>query len=312
VDFDEVIPDAMKFCAGAYSFLKDYMNAVIQFSRLQEDISYDINTDCKILPEDASKGDCVARVNLSFTVDDRRSAEKDIVVFYYVTNTNKIIISSADDDFRVVSKYGSDVAKRLLELNSKSEDETEHRTLLWTKQGKKKFEPISAEERLLKYIFGEQEAAYTTDINGLGFYLYKYTPEYVFKKFLEKHKDTFCRSDGEKKIYESYVNGDTPRSKAFEYYLAETTTGAGGRSWLAAIVNIIHREQGINVQGWESRKSDCYENEDCVMFANSMPWEYNDIEKSLSKQALTVILDEYARELRTDVMPCHFIATVYK
>lgn len=301
-DFDELIGCGSALYNGAYASVNEYVDMLLSlYSR--ENISYHIVSTVDAKKEDVHRCDKVALVNMSFTISETQSAEKDVLVYYYETKSDKAVVTCITDDLETAASYDSETARRILELEAESKQKEHFRSLIWSSKDKKVYEPMSSEELLLKTIFGEEVHSKTVNIRGIGFVLPKYIPEYVFKNFMRNHKDTFCRSEKEKKIYESYIEGDAAKDKVFRDYLAETVTGAGGRSWLAVIVNIIYREENINTQGWKT-----LDDHECVVFADSMPWDFNETERSFSRRSFMITLDKYARELRTEIGSISFSA----
>lgn len=327
-DVDKQFSDFCAFLAtqenAKYPSINEFIeNAVMLGSSC--DISYTVSDTIDVNDNSLRSGDYVNLVTFSCNINNAVSAATDFAVFYYRTDKDSCIITFATNDANITAQYGSTIAKEILELRQKANatsaaNTTQYKTsnvLYYKRKLNRKFEPVSTEDRLLHAIFGDTGATLiekTVHITGIGFYIPTKTPDFVLKKFLMNHKDTFCVSDKEKRIYNEIVNNGVSKNTIRNYNI-EANTGAGRDSWLGIIVNVILRETGINTQGWLGAlhdKTDELPVADAIVFANSMPWEYNETEKSLTRRDLIRTLDSYAREFRTMISDCSFDATYIK
>lgn len=113
--------------------------------------------------------------------------------------------------------------------------------------------------------------------------------------FVKSHKNTFCKSETETKLYEKmlqYTEKEYDLEDFFKHYPCDATSieGAG-----AVIANIMSRETNI-------RFIYCQPDENCdtpesVIFEESYPWQLNDVEKALTEETLANICKTYMNEL---------------
>lgn len=307
-----------EYSMSPFASIDDFIKSAIMLCT-SSDIVYDICDGLTIRKESERYGDHAAIVTLSTKLDNTVSATTDVLVLYYTTVTGKCIISFATNDVHDTVKYGSDTAKKILNLRERPDKKADNDSnILYIKlTNRKKYEPLSSTELLFNSIFGKtmdgkSSTEKTVDVYGIGFYIPKTIPEFVIKNFLKKHKDSFCWSEKEKHMYEKYIINNVSRTSVFGDYPADTTTGAGGNCWLAAIINVIYRETKLNVQGWSNIILEEDEQpRNAIVFASGMPWDFTEDEKYYSYTGLVSVLDRYARELHTRVNVCAFTATFY-
>ena len=113
-------------------------------------------------------------------------------------------------------------------------------------------------------------------------------------EFIKTHKDTFCKSDKEKKLYKdmlSYAEKKYDLEDFFAYYSCDNmdTEGIG-----AVIANIMSRETGIRFTYCPS--GDCCLH-DSIVFKEKYPWQINESEKELTEEKLLNICKKYMNEL---------------
>lgn len=114
--------------------------------------------------------------------------------------------------------------------------------------------------------------------------------------FIKEHKDTFCKTEKEKELYNEMFNYDHLEN-LFEHYSCDNT---GMEGIGAVITNIMSRETGI-------RFVYCPPDDECntfasVVFKQGYPWQLNESEKELTEEKLSNICKKYMDELRiTDV-----------
>ena len=131
-------------------------------------------------------------------------------------------------------------------------------------------------------------------VYGYGFFVDE-IPDGVIIEFIKNHKDTFCKSDKEKELYEEmleYTKEEYDLEDFFESYGCDCT-GMEGNG--AVISNIISRETGIRFE-YQCGDADC-DSYPSVLFAETYPWNYNEKEKSLTVESLTEIMFPYIEEL---------------
>ncbi len=134
---------------------------------------------------------------------------------------------------------------------------------------------------------------------GYGFYCD--CSEEKLIDFIKKHKETFCKSDAEKELFEGMF--DCTKNKYnledledfFEGYECEST-GVCGIG--AAIANIMSRETGVRFDYCAS--DDVCDTRASVMFGSGYPWQLTEVEKSLTEEKLDDICEKYASELGID------------
>ena len=135
-------------------------------------------------------------------------------------------------------------------------------------------------------------------VYGYGFEIYKTSDEELIE-FIKNHKDTFCKSDEEKELYNRILNY---REEDYNYGLEELFEDemyacdySGQEGFGAPISNIISRETNIRFQ-YEMGCSDCCSNPS-VLFSETYPWNCNETEKNLTIESLTETLLPYVEEL---------------
>lgn len=106
--------------------------------------------------------------------------------------------------------------------------------------------------------------------------------------FIKEHKEAFCKSDREKKLYNdmlNYTESEYNLEDFFEDYSCDNTgmTGLG-----AVIANIMSRETGIRF---------AYCQFESIVFDEKYPWLFNETEKELTEEKLSNICKKYMDEL---------------
>ena len=245
--------------------------------------------------------------------NDKFSAVMDICIFFCETKFGAVYINDVACDSRTVGKYGSDVVSKMAAIGTNIGDNPAVLIRNFTKKNE-----MTAEEKFLRDIFGTPNAEKPTTptiIKGIGFSVDE-DLEYVFKEFIKNHKKAFCKSDKEKKIYQHYIeeydeNDKLPLEEYFHGYEADNSSRIYTSVWGTAIANIIFRETKLNVTFCDNSEllmDDKYDKENLtknpyLIFTFRAPWEYNNIEKEVSEQFVTDVLDQYARELRSEAYP---------
>lgn len=127
--------------------------------------------------------------------------------------------------------------------------------------------------------------------------------------FVKTHKETFCKSETETKLYEEmlkHTENEYDLKDFFNGYSCESS-GLDGNG--AVIANIMSRETGI-------RFMYCQPNIDCdtyasVVFEESYPWQLNEIEQNLTEEKLSDICKQYIEELGIAVTPDYLTLEYY-
>ena len=106
--------------------------------------------------------------------------------------------------------------------------------------------------------------------------------------FIKEHKEAFCKSDREKKLYNdmlNYTESEYNLEDFFEDYSCDNTgmTGLG-----AVIANIMSRETGIRF---------AYCQPESIVIDEKYPWLFNETEKELTEEKLSNICKKYMDEL---------------
>ena len=113
--------------------------------------------------------------------------------------------------------------------------------------------------------------------------------------FIKNHKETFTKSEGEKKLYDElldYTENEYDLEDFFKDYECENN---GSYGLGAIIANIMSRETGI-------RFDYCMPDDSCdtlasVVFGSGYPWQLNDIERNISEKALKDTCKKYMDEI---------------
>lgn len=119
--------------------------------------------------------------------------------------------------------------------------------------------------------------------------------------FIKVHKETFCQSEYETKLYEEmleYTENEYDLEDFFDSYSCDQCGSEGNG---AVIANIMSRETGI-------RFIYCQPDGDCgtyasVVFEQGYPWQLNKVEKNLTEEKLSDICRQYIEELGITEMP---------
>lgn len=255
-------------------------------------------------------------VRISYTEKDY-SAEFGFILFYSETKKGMVIVFGAAFDAETILECDSSFANEIFMTGTNKELSTiknrEYLSIFRWKNRKQKRRNVisfteSAEERLLRCIFGnENQKKRPYSVEGTGFYIDR-VPDYLVIEFIEKHKKVFCQSDDEKKYYKEVVESKSSDPKKYftdaEY--KGDSRNACSTGWGNVIANIIYRETDIDVEYFADDDHD-YENRPCIMLTEKRPWQYNETERNLSLESFNQILDVYARELRCEVSNCYWL-----
>lgn len=123
--------------------------------------------------------------------------------------------------------------------------------------------------------------------------------------FIKEHKDTFCKTEKEKELYNDIFNYNYLED-LFEHYSCDNTGMEGIGS---VIANIMSRETGI-------RFVYCPPDDECntfasVVFEQGYPWQLNESEKELTEEKLSNICKKYMDELRITDVPDYLALEYY-
>ena len=113
--------------------------------------------------------------------------------------------------------------------------------------------------------------------------------------FVKEHKETFCKSDREKELYDDMLNYTKTKYDLEDFFKDYSCDNAGRKGSGAVIANIMSRETGIRFIYCPSDYN-CY-TPASVVFQEGYPWEINEIEKELTEERLSNICKKYMDEL---------------
>lgn len=136
----------------------------------------------------------------------------------------------------------------------------------------------------------------TSIIYGFGFNVNDNDPDFTaISTFLKLHQESVMELCG---INVENLTVDEIK-KNFEHTQCDTT---GHESIYSLVSNIMSHETGINFQ---------YEfggpgSEPAILFAEGLPWVYNEVERKLTSESLVEIMTPYMRHLGMfDCYPAH-------
>lgn len=297
-----------------YGSLYDFVDMVNTIYAV-ESVSYRIDGEKEIEDEMHPTAELSAVINASWT-DTDYTGEMEAVVYYCKTRKNAVVVMGVAFDYDSLLKADSAMAWEVHttqdEINRKEgclytvkykrqnkvSDESaqlfnEKMQYLMTEKG------LDEKEAMLQAIFGDPDRPKRiSTVEGEGFYIDR-VPEYAVINFLHTHQNTFCRSQKEQEMLDRLANGEA-LDKIFEYYDTDSKNMVGFGHWGVAIANVMYRETNIQFDFWDDVDYD-YNVRPCIMFSATMPYHMNETEKELSRDTLIQILDQYARELKTEV-----------
>lgn len=135
-------------------------------------------------------------------------------------------------------------------------------------------------------------------VYGYGFKLYCNGDEEKIVEFIKAHKDTFCKSDSEKEIYSyllKFSEKQNNQNDLEDYFANYECEYSGCQGIEAAISNIMQRETGIRFE-YQCGDENC-DNYPSIILREGYPWQYNEVEKSLTEKDLSHICKKYMDEL---------------
>lgn len=147
----------------------------------------------------------------------------------------------------------------------------------------------------------------TSIIYGFGFHCD--CNDEALIEFIKKHKESFCKSNEEKKLYSDmldYTKNEYDLENFFENYCCDST---GSEGYGAVISNIISRETEIRFSFRPA--ADDYGTLASVVFEESYPWQLNETEKTLDEETLFDICKKYMDELKIDEKPDYLSLEYY-
>lgn len=113
--------------------------------------------------------------------------------------------------------------------------------------------------------------------------------------FIKEHKNTFIKSDEERKLYKKILNY-TENEYDLEDFFENYECDSNGLEGIGAVIaNIMSRETGIRFEY-------CMPDDNCgtlasIVFEPGYPWQFNKVEKDLSEEKLKEICKKYMDEL---------------
>ena len=113
--------------------------------------------------------------------------------------------------------------------------------------------------------------------------------------FIKEHKEAFCKSNREKKLYNDMLKHTESEYDLEEFFEDYSCDNTGMEGMGAVIANIMSRETGI-------RFAYCQPDGDCgtlasIVFDEKYPWFFNETEKELTEEKLSNICKKYMNEL---------------
>lgn len=263
----------------------------------EEDVSFSVNSIQNVDFGEFNVSEKVAIISLSWGDDYDISksisgftVELDLLVCFSETTGGHIMVFDVKTDQKTLKKFGSKVVWNLDTMDEYRDDGYACTIKYKSNQTYIKLSNMTAEERLLHAIFGDDDQNDTrvVQVEGLGFYLDN-TPVYVIKKFIENHIESLDVNT--RKLYESSKDDFNEDNKTDEDNYPNYL-----------IAQIIREETGIHVLYDWNRDIDG--SRPAVIFPARHPWKYSEQERSLTEDGVCKILENYARELRTEVDYC--------
>ena len=224
----------------------------------------------------------------------------DILVLYDQTASGTLLISDILTSQKDLLSAGSQVAEDIMEMEQYKEDGI-CLTISFHKKNRnfRKKNKQSAEERLLKAIFGEEDEKpkRISTVEGIGFYLSEKSLSAI-PSFVKKHESTLdllYKKEEKEKLLQRLSEDGIPVSL-----------------YCSLVEKIIFKETDIVVGMYMDYPNDenGFDNTPCVILEKALPWEYSDTEKELTKESLVQILDLYARQLHTEVTDCYYVTLI--
>lgn len=131
----------------------------------------------------------------------------------------------------------------------------------------------------------------TDCVYGYGFSVYASDEE--LKQFILKHKDTVATLDEGRRLLD-YMDGCTddefnPKEDFFDWQ-CETSTDDG---FYGIIADVMCRETGIMFEYFVAQEDE----DDAIIFRETMPWLMSQREKELTKVSMDAILRKYIDDL---------------
>ncbi len=232
--------------------------------------------------------------------------EADAVLFFFRTVTGQYVIRRITAAVEKAAEYGGATAGWI--LRQRRAGKPCPGSILRYAEGEN---PIEREQEVFS-ILPElilEKPGVKRHISGIGFYIGKNLPEYVFRDFFRKHRKTFCSNSYELKLCFDYLNGNADRTEAFARYADADTPDPSG--WLRAVTSIIQRETGVHLQ-YRSDVPYRYLNRrtaDCIFWENDYLSVLGEDGAVYTVWDIIGLLDRYAVELRGYVTSCEFNLT---
>lgn len=290
-----------------YKSISDFIENVIELVGNKQ-ISYELINNEEIKDDtDKKVGEYVVTAILSWLSENYVNTLDVAIAYVKTINENIIVMETTDRESRINDYYPWNYTEANEISTLFSEPKIKYKIKPSTPENIK--DQLSAEERLLKAIFGEGKPQRICSVEGLGFYIDK-IPEGAFRRFILNHEKSLPEGKNNKEIIEKYLNSITTKEEAFEGYHSLPQL-LGDDYFGGLIASVITKETNIKIECWDNHEN-MYDanNRPSVMFTENMPWLYSETERSMSYDTLFQILDAYARELRCEIQDCHFIMTV--
>lgn len=287
-----------------YSTIYDFVNAVRAQLKDLNHLRIVVKSDRECVTEMADRA---AHIEVYWDLDDLESIQN--VVLQYMVSSRGYVVPhklcvTQDEIWKILFPkkpmgeyvHAGEPAARLQQKEVKAPVNTQ-----------------VAEERFLDLLFGnEKRPTRPLSTEGEGFYVSE-IDEWRFRRFLKNHQETFCRSDEERKIYQTYV---VDQSVSWEDAFKEYLGGLGNSVYpnvAGAIAIIIARETGLSIEGWHESETKPYPNESVVMYPDYTPlmkYATEADKKIQSDEDFYRIVDPYARELLVEIHSVYFVLEV--
>lgn len=139
-------------------------------------------------------------------------------------------------------------------------------------------------------------------VYGMGFEVDKVKISTIVD-FIKNHKETFCQSETDKKIYNTMLDELDNMEDIYDlddYFTDEMySCDVSGQEGLGAVIsNIMSAETGIRFE-FQRGQDDCG-SVPTVMFSDAPAWCYNEAEKCLTEDKFMEVCDKYMQELEIE------------
>lgn len=274
-----------------------------------------------IAPYPSAEKTCI--VNVSFA-DEDMSATFEFALFVSQTEGGKLFFVGYEPKLVPLMKLGSPLAREVYEMldgDPESADPKDVEEVFTVKSKKYEEEARSRQlhedlknhpeyaQHIFHSIFDDKEEGIIGAVDGEGFYT-DGIDEVSAETFLRMHRDALMKDQDAKerieraekeelsyveamnapKLKDSYMGSKKLREKSSLF----VGTHAG---LMAAIAEIIFEETGLRMTYHDN--DDFPQNRPCLIFETDYPWNYSEMERGMSADTLSSIIDKYAKELET-------------